>query len=100
MRAYFTIYEKIHETVRKYIRANKGAEIKIEKDQFEYLREVGGEDGRGVSYRSDKEEIKGKIKRIGVLIWHLLKEEGATGRKEYELLKRVFEEQYEIKEGE
>jgi hypothetical protein len=28
-----------------------------------------------------------------------LKEEGAAERKEYELLKRVFEEQYEIKEG-
>jgi hypothetical protein len=52
-----------------------------------------------VTYRSTKEEIQNKFEELGIIIYRLLEANGAEGNKEYGLLKRVFEEQYEVTNG-
>jgi hypothetical protein len=97
--AYFTRYEIIHETIRKYARENKGKAFNLEREMAALLAEVIKEEGHSVSYRSTKEEIKGRLEKLGLLAWGLLEGGEAEEDKEYKLLKRVFEEQYEVKEG-
>jgi hypothetical protein len=96
--AYYTRYEIIHETIRKYVNANKGKAFQLEEGKAELLREVLKEEGHSTVYRSTAKELEERLEKLGGLAYGLIQGEGAGSTKEYELLKRVFEEQYEIKE--
>jgi hypothetical protein len=95
---WYSRYGIVHETIRKYCGANdiKTLEL-IYKNAL--LSSVLKEKGSTVTYRSTKEEVERLFLELGILMYRLLKASGAEGNKEYSLLKRVFEEQYELVSG-
>ena len=94
---YYSRYGIVHETIRKYCAVNEIKECEeINTAQLSMILE---EKADAVTYRSTKEEIQDKFEGLGIIIYRLLEAKGAEGNKEYGLLKRVFEEQYEVTNG-
>jgi hypothetical protein len=86
----------VHETIRKYCAANGITEA---GGREQGLAEVLKEPAEAVTYRNTKEEVERLFEGLGTLAYRLLGAAGAEGNKEYELLKSVFEEQYEAVSG-
>ena len=93
---YYSRYGIVHETIRKYCHAN-GIENLSGKDAE--LTAVLKEKADAVTYRSTKEEVEGLLEGLGLLMYRLVGVQDAQKNKEYELLKRVFEDQYELVSG-
>lgn len=93
--AHYSRYGIVHETMRKYCEANgiTGAE------EGTTLAEVLKEKAEAFTYRSTKEEVDRRFEELGMAMYRLVEACGAEGNKEYGLLKRVFEEQYEVVSG-
>jgi len=89
-------YGVVHETIRKYCFLN---EIKADEKKEAELAEVLKEKAEIVTYRNTKEEVARRLEELGKVIYRLLVVKDAEGNKEYDLLKRVFEEQYEVTSG-
>jgi len=95
--AWYSRYGIVHETIRKYCTANG---IKnLEGKDSELLEEILKEKAEAVTYRSTKEEVEQLLAGLGRIIYRLLRADGAEGNKGYHILKRVFEEQYELVGG-
>ena len=97
--AWYTRYEKIHETIKKYWNSRTSAGNKLSEGNRKLLEEILDESGGKVSYRSSKEELEVLIAAIGRLMYWLIKEPWAEREPYYQLLQRVFEEQYVLEEG-
>jgi hypothetical protein len=97
--AWFTRYEIIHETIKKYWGSRTATTTRLNSDERKLLDEITGETGRNVSYKHTKEEITARMSALGWLVYRLLKEPGAGNEPGYLLLKRVFEEQYILETG-
>ena len=95
--AWYSRYGIVHETIRKYCGVNEITGIKG-KEQ-ERLAAVLKEKAETVTYRSTKEEVEQLLVGLGKLMYRLLGTSGAEKNREYALLKRVFEEQYEVVSG-
>jgi hypothetical protein len=91
---WYSRYGIVHETVRKYCAANGITEIAGKEK--ERLASMLKEKAEAVTYRSTKEEVEQLLVGAGMLMYRLLEAEGADKNHEYALLKRVFEEQYEV----
>ena len=87
--AWYSRYEIIHETIRKYCKANGIKEVEVE-DKAQ-LAAVLNKTANSVTYRNTKEEVEQRLEKLGKLVYRLVTAEGAEGTKEYGLLKRVFE---------
>ena len=96
---WYSRYGIVHETIRKYCTANGIQGLDGDNVEREQLAAVLMENGEAVTYRNTKEEVERLLEGLGGVIYRLLREKGAEGNKEYELLKRVFEEQYEVVSG-
>ena len=92
---WYSRYGIVHETIRKYCTANGIQELEGDKEEQEHLAAVLKEKADAVTYRNTKEEVGLRLEGLGAVIQRLLGTDGAEGNKEYGLLKRVFEEQYE-----
>ena len=89
----YSRYGVVHEMLRKYCAANG---IKAEEVKDTVLSEVLKEKAETTTYRNTKEEVARRFEELGTIIYRLLAAGGAERHKEYVLLKRVFEEQYEV----
>ncbi len=96
--AWLTRYELVHETLRVFYQEIKGSK-KIGKETAEVLEEVLGTAGSKIVYRSTNEEVRTRLQELGELIWSVLAMFGELKSEKYELLKRVFEEQFEVEDG-
>ena len=94
---WYSRYGIVHETIRKYCTVNGITEL-AGKEQ-EQLAAVLKEHAEAVTYRSTKAEVEQLLVAVGRLMYRLVVEEGAKRNREYDLLKRVFEEQYEVQHG-
>jgi hypothetical protein len=95
--AWYSRYGIVHETMRKYCTANGISELAGRGG--ERLVAVLGEKGNAVTFRSTKEEVQRLFEELGIVMYRLVEAEGAEGNLEYELLQRVFHEQYEVSSG-
>jgi hypothetical protein len=93
---WYSRYGIVHETIRKYCAANGIKEVSGKEQE---LAEVLKEHAEAVTYRNTKEEVERLFEGLGTLVYRLLEEAGSEKNKEYGLLKRVFEEQYEVVGG-
>jgi len=93
---WYSRYGIVHETIRKYCSANGIQGLQCEGKEREVLAGVLLENAEAVTYRNTKEEVERLLEGLGGVIYRLLRAEGAEGNREYDLLKRVFEEQYEV----
>jgi hypothetical protein len=90
--ALYSRYGIVHETIRKYCAAN-GTTAAAARDGE--LGEILKEKAETVTYRSTKEEVARRLEGLGKVVQRLVAAAGAGRNKEYGLLRRVFEEQYE-----
>lgn len=97
--ALFTRYEIIHQTVCIFYKSlDKAAKSKlfvVDRKQLELLMK---EESSKTVYHSTKDELRGRLQVIGILIYNLLNRLGYLQTELYQLLQRVFNEQYKISE--
>jgi hypothetical protein len=98
--AYYSRYEIIHQTLsRFYTSLGKFKQARLVPSLRQQLEELTGEEPNKTVYRSTKEEIQGRLQLIGVLIYTLLNTFTGQTSESYQLLQRVFDEQYKIVEN-
>ena len=95
--AYYSRYEIIHQTlIRFYKSLDKSAQTKLAVSERQQLDELTKEEPNKTVYRSTKEEIQGRLQDLGVLIYSLLRTLIGQTNESYQLLQRVFDEQYKM----
>lgn len=97
--ALFTRYEIIHQTLRMFYKSlDKVAKSRILVTDLEQLEKLVEEESSKTVYRSTREELKGRLQPIGILIYKMLKLFGELHTEPFQLLQRVFNEQYKVSE--
>jgi hypothetical protein len=99
--AIFTRYEIIHQTLCMFYKSlDKAAKSKlfvVDRKQLELLMK---EESSKTVYHSTKDELRGRLQTIGILICNLLNRLEYLQTELYQLLQRVFNEQYKVIEDE
>jgi len=99
--AIFTRYEIIHQTLCMFYKSlDKAAKSKlfvVDRKQLELLMK---EESSKTVYHSTKDELKDRLQTIGILICNLLDQLEYLQTDLYQLLQRVFNEQYKVIEDE
>ena len=97
--AIFTRYEIVHQALCMFYKSlDKAAKSKlfvVDRKQLEVLIK---EESSKTVYHSTKDELRGRLQTIGILIYKLLSRLEYLQTELYQLLKRVFNEQYKVKE--
>jgi hypothetical protein len=95
--AIFTRYEIIHQTLCMFYKSlDKAAKSKlfvVDRKQLELLMK---EESSKTVYHSTKDELRGRLQTIGILICNLLDQLEYLQNELYQLLQRVFNEQYKV----
>jgi hypothetical protein len=95
--AIFTRYEIIHQTLCLFYKSlDKRAKSTLLTEDIEQLEKLVAEESSKTVYRSTREELKERLQPIGVLIYKLLKLFGELRSESYQLLERIFNEQYKV----
>ena len=99
--AIFSRYEIIHQTLCMFYKSlDKAAKSKlfvVDRKQLELLMK---EESSKMVYHSTKDELKDRLQTIGILICNLLDQLEYLQTELYQLLHRVFNEQYKLIEDE
>ena len=99
--AIFTRYEIIQQTLCMFYKSlDKAAKSKlfvVDRKQLELLMK---EESSKTVYHSTKDELRGRLQTIGILIYNLLNRLEYLQTELYQLLQRVFNEQYKVIEDE
>ena len=97
--ALFTRYEIIHQTLCMFYKSlDKVAKTRLLATDLEQLEKLFEEESSKTVYRSTREELKGRLQPIGILIYKMLKLFGELQTESFQLLQRVFNEQYKVSE--
>jgi len=97
--ALFTRYEIIHQTLCLFYKSlDKVAKSRLLAADLEQLKQLVEEESSKTVYRSTREELKGRLQPIGILIYKLLKLFVDLQTEPCQLLQRVFNEQYKVSE--
>jgi hypothetical protein len=95
--AIFTRYEIIHQTLCLFYKSlDKAAKSKLRVADRKQLELLMKEESSKTVYHSTKDELRGRLQTIGILIYNLLNRLGYLQTELYQLLQRVFNEQYKI----
>jgi len=98
--ALFTRYEIIHQTLCLFYKSfDNVAKSRLLAKDLEQLEQLVEEESSKTVYRSTREELKGRLQPIGILIYKLLKLFGELQTEFFQLLQRVFNEQYKVSEN-
>ena len=98
--ALFSRYEIILETLSKFFYTlDKTAKSTLSATDLEQLEKIATEEPLKTVYRSTREEIKGRLQRIGIISYNLLTLFGNLQTGPFLLLQRVFNEQYKVSEN-
>jgi hypothetical protein len=98
--ALFSRYEIILHTVCLFYKSlDDAAKQRLSSADLEQLKELVKEDPSKTVYRSNKEEIKGRLQPVGILIYKILNLFGELQTGPFQLLQRVFGEQYKVAES-
>ena len=97
--ALFTRYEIIHHTLCMFYKSlDTVAKSRLLPADLEQLENLATEEPLKTVYRSTREELKGRLQPIGILVYKLLKLFGELQTESFQLLQRVFNEQYKVTE--
>jgi len=97
--ALYSRYEIIHQTLcRFYEKLDDSLKERLSATDREQMNELKKEDPQKTIYRSNREEIKGRLQPIGILTYKLLQLYNDLETKSFQLLQRVFNEQYKVLE--
>ncbi|HPF30504.1 MAG TPA: transposase, partial [Lachnospiraceae bacterium] len=99
--AFYSRYEIIHQSLALFYKSlNKQELNKIPASDIDPLRQLMEEEPQKIVYRSTRDEVKSRMQEIGVLIYKLIKLFDGNSGDSFQLLRRVFEEQYNVIEEE
>ena len=97
--ALFTRYQIIHQTLCMFFESlDKDAKSSLSGTELDQLRKLSTEEPLKTVYRSTREELRQRLQPIGILMYRLLKLFGDLQTESFELLQRVFEEQFKVSE--
>jgi hypothetical protein len=97
--AFYSRYEIIHHTLcRFYKTLNRQEKSRLSAKDKQPLRILTKEEPQKTVYRSTREEIKSRLQSIGILMYKLMNTYTYHKSEQYQLLCRVFDEQYKIAE--
>ena len=97
--ALFTRYEIIHQTLCLFFKTlDTAAKSMLSAVDLEQLENLATEEPQKTVYRSTREEIKGRLQPIGSMSYKLLTLFGNFQTESFQLLQRVFNEQYKVTE--
>lgn len=97
--AFYSRYEIIHHTLcRFYKTLDKQEKSRLSAMDKEQLKELTKEEPQKTVYRSTREEIKSRLQSIGILVYKIVNTFTGHESEQYQLLCRVFGEQYKVAE--
>lgn len=97
--ALFSRYEIIHHTLCMFFKSlDELTKSRLLNADLEQLKKLATEEPLKTVYRSTRDEIKGRLQPIGILIYKLLQSFDDLQTESFLLLLRVFNEQYKISE--
>jgi hypothetical protein len=95
--AWCTRYEIVHDTVALFCKALKDSTLKkLKIDIRSQIKEVTESESRKIVYRLGREEVHKKLQALGYLIYNLLSLAKERDNPHYQLLLRVYKEQYRV----
>ena len=95
--AFYSRYEIIHHTLcRFYKTLNRQEKSRLSAKDKQPLRMLTKEEPQKTVYRSTREEIKSRLQSMGVLMYKIMNTYTYHKSEQYQLLCRVFNEQYKI----
>jgi len=95
--ALFSRYEIVHQTLCLFYKSlDKVAKSRIPGAAQEQLKQLVGEESAKTVYRSTREELKVRLQPIGILIYKMLKLFTGLQTEPFQLLERVFNEQFSV----
>jgi len=98
--AFYSRYEIIHQTLTLFYKSLNKQELNvISASDKEQLKQLLEEEPQKTVYRSTRDEVKSRMEQIGVLAYNLIKLFNDNSGSQIQHLRRVFEEQYKIIEG-
>jgi len=97
--AVFSRYEIIHQTLCMFFKSlDKHARLQIAPKDYKQLKKIVEEEANKTVYRSTREELAHRLYPIGILIYKLIKLFHDLRTEPFQLLQRVFNEQYYVSE--
>ena len=97
--AYFSRYEIIHQTFVLFCKTlNDSDFVLFSEVERQQLISLVKEEPLKTIYRSTKEDIQTRMQSIGILVYKTLQVFSGQTSEPYELLQRVFQEQYKVEE--
>jgi hypothetical protein len=97
--AIYSRYEIIHHTLCMFFNSlNTQKKTELQITDLEQLKKLSEEESKKTVYRSTKEDIKNRLKPIGILIHKMLQLYSDIKTDQFYMLKRVFDEQYKVVE--
>jgi hypothetical protein len=97
--ALFSRYEIIHHSLCKFFKSlDESAKSRLLQADLGELEQLAMEESQKTVYRCSREEIKGRLHPIGILIYKTLNLFGDFQTDSFHLLQRVFHEQYKVLE--
>jgi len=97
--AIYSRYEIIHHTLCMFFNSlNTQKKTELQVTDLEQLKKLSEEESKKTVYRSTKEDIKNRLKPIGILIHKMLQLYSDIKTDQFYMLKRVFDEQYKVVE--
>ena len=98
--AVFSRYQIIHQTLCMFFGSlDRASKSLLSGEELELLEKLSAEEPLKTVYRSTREELRQRLQPIGILIFRLLNLFGNLSTDSFQLLRRVFEEQYKVVEG-
>lgn len=95
--ALFSRYEIIHQTLCMFIKQlDKTLRTGLPSELQAQMDELLQEEAQKTVYRSTRDEIKGRLQPIGILTYKLLQLFSEQQSDTFQLLERVFNEQYKV----
>jgi hypothetical protein len=99
--AFYSRYEIIHRTLVLFCKSLNNKQMDTlpvsDKEQIKQLLE---EEPQKTVYRSTRDEVTSRMQQIGILAYKLIKLFDGNSNDQFQLLRRVFEEQYKVAEEE
>lgn len=95
--AWYSRYEIIHQTLTLFCKKINKSDYKLLSEQDkQQMKDFLEEESNKTVYRSTRKDIQSRLKNIGIWTYKLLRLFSDNTSESYKLLKRVFEEQYEV----
>lgn len=95
--ANYSRYEIIHQSIVLFYKGLSHDQIsKLSEAEKNHLAILSKEDGCKVVYRSTRDEIKIQLQALGTLIYELLELYKGMQSQSYQIISRIFKEQYKI----